>query len=264
MFYDVIIVGAGVAGLSSALNLPDSLKVLVLSKDYPWECNTFYAQGGVAVAKDEDDVQTHIEDTLLAGSGYCNKEAVEILCKEAPLAIKNLIANGCEFDTDESGAILYTKEAAHTNERVIHAGGDATGRNIHIALLRRLHTVLLYNTQVVDLLIEGDICHGVKYRDSGGVFYAYASHVVLASGGVGSLYEFHTNARTISADMQGVALSHGLRLKDMEMMQFHPTAYVKNRSVRKQLISEALRGEGAKIVDENGYEFLYEYDPREL
>ncbi len=260
--YDVLIIGTGIAGLHTALALPKSLSVLVISKDYAWECNTFYAQGGVAVAKDEADIALHVKDTFEAGAGHCNPEAVTVLCSEGPLAIKHLIEKGFCFDTDEAGQLLYTKEAAHSTNRILHAGGDATGRYIHLFLMQQLPFPILYNTQVTDLLIEKGVCYGVRVFYADKIFNLYAKKVVIASGGVGSLYEYHTNARTISADMQGVCLSRGLSLADMEMMQFHPTAFVLSPTVRKQLLSESLRGEGAKIVDEDGVRFTFEYDPR--
>ena len=260
--YDVLIIGTGIAGLSAALALPTSLKVLVISKDYAWECNTFYAQGGVAVAKDDADIPLHVKDTLGAGAGHCDLEAVKTLCAEGPLAIKRLIEMGFKFDSDIAGNLLYTKEAAHSTNRILHAGGDATGRYIHLFLMQQLPFPILYNTQVTDLLIDEGVCYGVRVSHNDRIFNLYAKKVMIASGGVGSLYEYHTNARTISADMQGICLSHGIALRDMEMMQFHPTAFVLGNSVRKQLLSESLRGEGAQVVDEEGRRFVFDYDPR--
>lgn len=260
--YDVLIIGTGIAGLSAALALPKSLNVLVVSKDYAWECNTFYAQGGVAVAKDEADIALHVSDTLAAGAGHCNPEAVQTLCSEGPEAIARLMRMGFAFDADEEGNLLYTQEAAHSTNRILHAGGDATGRYIHLFLMQQLQCPILYNTQVTDLLIDEGVCYGVRVSHNERIFNLYAKKVVIASGGVGSLYEYHTNARTISADMQGICLSHNIALADMEMMQFHPTAFVLGTSVRKQLLSESLRGEGAMIVDEEGKRFVFEYDPR--
>lgn len=260
--YDVLIIGTGIAGLSAALALPKSLNVLLISKDYAWECNTFYAQGGVAVARDDADVALHVKDTLEAGAGHCNLEAVKVLCSEGPLAISRLIERGFLFDADEAGNLLYTKEAAHSTNRILHAGGDATGRYIHLFLMQQLPFPILYNTQVTDLLIEKNECFGARVFHNNKTFNLYAKKVIIASGGVGSLYEYHTNARTISADMQGICLSHGVKLDDMEMMQFHPTVFVLGKSVRKQLLSESLRGEGAMVVDEDGKRFTFEYDPR--
>lgn len=257
--YDVLIIGTGIAGLNCALSLPPHLDVLVISKDYAWECNTFYAQGGVAVAKDADDVALHVSDTLSAGAGHCNEEAVNVLCSQGPKAIQTLIQRGFEFDKDEKGALLYTKEAAHSTNRIVHAGGDATGRHIHLFMMQHLPFPILYNTQVSDLLIQDGTCYGVRVFHADEIFNIYAQKVVIASGGVGSLYEYHTNARTISSDMQGICLSHGIALRDMEMMQFHPTVFVLSSGVRKQLLSESLRGEGATIKDEEGRRFVFDY-----
>lgn len=257
--YDVLIIGTGIAGLQTALNLPKDLRVLIVSKDYAWECNTFYAQGGIAVAINREDVALHIQDTLFAGAGHCNQAAVEVLCSEGPAAIESLMHRGFSFDRDAKGALLYTKEAAHSTNRIVHAGGDATGRELHLFMMQQLPFPILYNTQVTDLLIHNDVCFGARVAHADEVFNIYAKKVVIASGGVGSLYEYHTNARTISADMQGICLSHNIALADMEMMQFHPTAFVIGNAVRKQLLSESLRGEGAKIVDEDGKRFVFEY-----
>ena len=260
--YDVLIIGTGIAGLHTALSLPSSLRVLIVSKDYAWECNTFYAQGGIAVAVNQADIPLHVKDTLEAGAGHCNKEAVDILCTEGPCVIAQFIDKGFEFDKDEQGNILYTKEAAHSTNRIVHAGGDATGRVLHLFMMEHLPFPILYNTQVTDLLIKEGRCYGARIFHADNFLNIYAKKVVIASGGVGSLYEYHTNARTISADMQGICLTHGIALADMEMMQFHPTAFVLGNAVRKQLLSESLRGEGAKIVDEDGQRFVFKYDER--
>lgn len=260
--YDVLIIGSGVAGLNTALSLPGDLKVLVLSKDYAWECNTFYAQGGIAVAKNEEDIPLHVKDTLHAGAGHCDSEAVDILCNEGPRAISALCKAGFQFDKDKNGNLLYTKEAAHCTNRILHAGGDATGRELHLFLMESLKFPILYNTQVIDLLIKDDVCYGVEVFHDNEIFNIYAKKIVIASGGVGSLYEFHTNSRTISADMHGICCEHGIELRDMEMLQFHPTVFVQSNTVRKQLLSESLRGEGAKIIDEDGKRFLFDYDKR--
>jgi len=260
--YDVLIIGSGVAGLNTALHLPENLDVLVLSKDYAWECNTFYAQGGVAVAKDKDDISLHVKDTISAGAGHCDEKAVEVLCSEGRSAVSDLIKDGFLFDKDENGNLLYTKEAAHSTNRILHAGGDATGRELHLFLMNKLKFPILYNTQVIDLLIKDKVCYGVSVFHNGEIFNIYAKKIIIASGGVGSLYEFHTNSRTISADIHGICVEHGIELQDMEMMQFHPTVFVKSEAVRKQLLSEALRGEGAFVVDEDGKRFLYDYDKR--
>ena len=260
--YDVIIIGSGIAGLNLANLIEKDKKVLIVTKERSWDCNTFYAQGGIAVARDESDIEAHIKDTLDAGAGLCDEEAVRVMCSEGREVVKNLIDRGCPFDRDEKGEILYTKEAAHSTNRIIHAGGDATGREVHKFLMYENPHELLYNATVTDLLIEDDICHGVKVYSSGKIRNYYAKAVVIASGGVGSIYEYHTNSYTISGELQGIALEKGLELRDMEMMQFHPTVFIHSVGARKQLLTEALRGEGAWIVDENGKRFLFDYDKR--
>ena len=262
MKYDVIIVGAGVAGLYAATKLPKEKKVLVINKRETFKCNSFYAQGGVALAKDEADIPLHIEDTLAAGAGLCDKDAVDVLSRYSREVIDDIIERGFEFDSDEEGNLLYTKEAAHSCERILHAGGDATGRYMHHFLLKNNSHLLLSDARVVDLLIDDGICYGVTVLDHRESKNIYADNVILASGGLGSLYEYHTNAPCISADMQGLSIMKGIELENMEMLQFHPTVFVDSSSAQKMLLTEALRGEGAHIEDEDGRRFLFDYDER--
>ncbi len=260
--FDAIIIGTGIAGLNAAASFGKDKSVLLVCKQNSWDCNTFYAQGGVAVAVDEEDVYSHIKDTIEAGAGLCDKEAVEIMCSDGRVAISDLISRGFQFDKDEMGNLLYTKEAAHSKNRILHAGGDATGRYIHHFLMRENPHRLLYNSIVTDIFIEDGFCHGVRVFHKEEFRNYYAKSVIIASGGVGSIYEYHTNASSISADMQGLCIEKGFDLQDMEMMQFHPTVFIHNKGARKQLLTEALRGEGAHIVDEKGKRFLFEYDKR--
>lgn len=260
--YDVVIIGSGVAGLYAAIALPKNLKVLIINKSNPWECNTYYAQGGVTTAYNDEDIVSHVQDTLDAGAGMCNTAAVQFMSESSQGVIRDLIARGFQFDTDEEGHLLYTKEAAHSRSRILHAGGDATGRHLHFFLLNQNPHPMLSDATVVDLLIENHQCCGVEVFSEGKRKTILADNVIIASGGVGSLYEYHTNASTISGDIHGICIEKGIELESMEMMQFHPTVFVANNWARKQLLSEALRGEGAHVVDENGYRFLFEYDPR--
>jgi L-aspartate oxidase len=268
MKYDVIIIGAGIAGLYAAINLPKDKKVLIINKAQPWECNTFYAQGGISTAVNDDDIVSHTHDTLIAGANMCNKEAVEVLSSMSQEVIEDMIARGFKFDSDENGKLLYTKEAAHSKNRILHAGGDATGRYLHHFLLEKNSHPVFSDATVVDLLINEEnskkCCGVVVYHDK--KFKNILAHdVIIASGGVGSLYEFHTNSHSISADLHGICLEKGIELEHMEMMQFHPTVYVGASGAQKQLLSEALRGEGAKVEDEKGYQFLADYhDDAEL
>ncbi|MEK6659719.1 MAG: FAD-dependent oxidoreductase, partial [Campylobacterota bacterium] len=262
MKYDVIIVGAGVAGLYAAMHLPREKKVLIINKRETFKCNSFYAQGGIALAIDKEDIPLHVKDTLDAGAGLCDEEAVKVLSESSRGIIDDLIARGFEFDRDKDGKLLYTKEAAHSKERILHAGGDATGRYMHYFLLEQNPHPMLTDARVVDLLIKDGECYGVTVLDHRECRNIYADNVIIASGGVGSLYAYHTNAPCISADMQGLCVIKGIELNDMEMMQFHPTVYVDNDSAQKLLLTEALRGEGATVEDEEGRRFLFDYDER--
>ena len=260
--YDVLIIGAGLAGLYTAMNLPKSKKVLVICKDIPWECNTFYAQGGMVTALNEADIPLHISDTLKAGSFHNDKEAVEILSKTSLITTADMIEKGMEFDKDKEGNIVYTKEAAHSVKRIVHAGGDATGRYMHYFMMVQNRHKLQKNTLVYDLLIEDGRCYGVKATVNYEPTTIYANDIIIASGGIGSLYEFNTNSRTVSADIHGICVEKGIELSDMEFMQFHPTVFVDTPYARKLLLTEALRGEGAFVVDDEGRRFLFDYDER--
>ncbi|AKF25920.1 aspartate oxidase [Sulfurovum lithotrophicum] len=244
------------------MQLPKSKKVLVVCKDIPWECNTFYAQGGMATALNEEDVPLHVSDTMAAGAYHNVKEAVEILSRTSLETTPDIIAKGMEFDRAEDGHILYTKEAAHSVPRIIHAGGDATGRYMHYFMMVQNRHQLQKNTLVYDLLIENGRCYGVKATVNYEPTTIYADDVIIASGGVGSLYAYNTNSRTVSADIHGICVEKGIELSDMEFMQFHPTVFVDTPYARKLLLTEALRGEGAHVVDEDGERFLFEYDER--
>jgi len=260
--YDVLIIGAGIAGLYAAMNIPSSKKVLVVCKDIPWECNTFYAQGGMVTALNEVDIPLHVNDTLAAGAYHNDKEAVEILSRTSLETTADIIARGMAFDKDEEGNILYTKEAAHSTERIVHAGGDATGRYMHYFMMVQNTHQLQRNTLVYDLLIENGRCYGVKAMVNYEPMTLYADDVIIASGGVGSLYAYNTNSRTVSADIHGICVEKGIALADMEFMQFHPTVFVDTPFARKLLLTEALRGEGAHVVGEKGNRFLFDYDER--
>jgi len=260
VIYDYIIIGSGISGLNAARLIPKNKKTLVLCKKSPWDCNTFWAQGGIARAVNKNDIPTHINDTLIAGVNHNNKEAVRLLSEKSINAIDNLIKAGLQFDLSNKGKLTYTKEAAHSRNRILHADGDATGRMIHIFLLGQCKHEIVTQAMVNDLLIQDDICYAVQYFTSrAGQKIAYTHNTIIASGGVGSIYRYHTNSTTIAGEMQGLIVDKGFRLKDMEMMQFHPTVVKGTSFARKPLLSEALRGEGAHIVDENGKRFLFSY-----
>jgi L-aspartate oxidase len=260
MIYDYVIIGSGIAGLNAARLIPKDKRVLILCKMSTWNCNTFWAQGGIASAVDESDIPTHIQDTLTAGVNYNDKKAVELLSKKSISTIKNLIDAGMKFDLNENGELAYTKEAAHSRNRILHADGDATGRMMHIFLLEHCPHEIVTQAVVCDLLIKDDICYGVQYfTNETNQKVVYAHNTIIASGGVGSIYRYHTNSTANAGEVQGIIAEKNLPLKDMEMMQFHPTVVKGTSFARKPLLSEALRGEGAFIVDDNGYRFLFDY-----
>ena len=260
MIYDYLIIGAGVAGLNAARLIPKNKKVLILCKKTPWECNTFYAQGGVATAVDKNDIQSHIKDTLTAGVNHNNVEAVKVLSEHSRECINDLIDNGLKFDLNKSGDLAFTKEAAHEIPRILHCDGDATGRMLHLFLLEQSYHQIISNVVVNDLLIQDGICYGAKYYDEDdNESIVYANNVLIASGGIGSIYKYHTNSPAVAGELQGICLEKGIELKDMEMMQFHPTVFKGTSFARKTLLSEALRGEGAWVVDEDNKRFLFDY-----
>jgi len=259
VIYDYVIIGAGVAGLNAARYLPRKKKVLIVCKKSPWECNTFYAQGGVASALNDEDIKIHVDDTLKAGVYLNDKTMIQVLSEHSHEVIEDLINSGMKFDLNEDKTLAYTKEAAHSCSRILHADGDATGRELHSFLLQKCEHEIMADSIVIDLLYQGNICYGIHMIHKGNDKIIYAHNTIIASGGVGSIYRYHTNSTTISGDIQGICVEKGIPLKDMEMMQFHPTVYVEGNNARKQLLTEALRGEGACIEDENGYQFLKDY-----
>jgi len=259
MVYDYLIVGSGVAGLNAARLIPKDKKVLVVCKKTPWECNTFWAQGGVVRARDAQDIPLHIHDTMEAGVNLNDIKAVETLSEHSIEAIDDLIDNGFLFDKNAKGELAFTKEAAHSTSRILHADGDATGRMLHMFLLGQCPHEVVTDSIVIDLLYEDNICYGAHLIADGKDKIVYAHNTILASGGVGSIYRYHTNSTTIAGDIQGICIEKGLALKDMEMMQFHPTVFIESDLPRKQLLTEALRGEGAIVEDEDGYAFLKDY-----
>jgi len=259
IIYDYVIIGTGVAGLNAARLIPHDKKVLVVCKQSPWECNTFWAQGGIVRARDIEDIPLHIQDTMEAGAYLNDINAVKLLSEKSIEAVDDLIKNGFQFDKNEAGELAFTKEAAHSRSRILHADGDATGRELHMFLLENCPHEVMTASIVIDLLIQDNICYGVHVLQNDKDKIIYAHNTIIASGGVGSIYRYHTNSITIAGDIQGICVEKGIKLRDMEMIQFHPTVFVDSKNARKQLLTEALRGEGAIIEDENGYAFLGDY-----
>ena len=270
---DVIVVGSGIAGLTAALRLRQRVdRVLLVTKTVLPEGSTQWAQGGIAAALDPaDSPDEHLHDTLVAGAGVCDPEAVRILVSEGPARVRELVALGTEFDRGPDGEISLTREGGHRRDRIAHAGGDATGKEISRSLIAALHAVqddpgieVLEHALVVDLLQDKDarVCgvtlHVIGEGQIDGVGAARARAVVFATGGIGQVYASTTNPSVATGDGLAAALRAGAVIADLEFVQFHPTVLWlgEGSSGQQPLISEAVRGEGAFLVDGDGVRFM--------
>src|SRR5271155_3280701 len=269
---DFLIIGAGIAGLSAAICLAKVGTVLVVTKEELAESNTAYAQGGIAVAMGgEEDVALHLEDTMAAGDGLVNREAAAVLVSQGPKRVAELLEGGTGFDREpkgqngEGGELLRTREGAHSLSRILHANGDATGREIAVSLLRHVREIpqieLLEWTTSVDLIVEGGRVVGATLLDGeGGLRVVQARAVLLASGGAGQVYSDTTNPAVATGDGIAMAYRAGADIADMEFYQFHPTA-LSLPGVPRFLLSEALRGEGGYLRNSRGERFMERYHP---
>ncbi len=265
---DFVVIGSGIAGLRAAITLAESsARVTVLTKDKTSESNTEYAQGGVAVVlSDDDNAELHEEDTLVAGAGLCDAEAVEILVTEGTKYIQELINWGTEFDR-EGGRLVFTQEAAHSRRRILHAHGDSTGKEIVRALIARARQeksiVLMPFANTESLIIADERCIGVRFLDP--ILKApreiFAKSVILCTGGAGQLFLHTTNPSVATGDGMAMAYLAGAEMADMEFVQFHPTALSLDNAPRF-LLSEAMRGEGGILRNAQGERFMSRYDER--
>lgn len=272
---DVIVVGSGVAGLTTALKIRKfGLSVLLVTKARVDEGSTKWAQGGIAAALGPGDSPAqHEKDTLVAGAGLCDPEAVKVLVSEGPAAIKRLIARGAVFDKESSGEIALTREGGHLRNRILHAGGDATGAEVSRALLAAVRNdpeiEVVEHALVLDALknIDGKVCgvtlHVIGAGSRDGIGRAIARATVLATGGLGQVFSQTTNPSVSTGDGVALALRAGAEVADVEFIQFHPTVlWLGDESEGQQpLISEAVRGEGALLVDDNGNRFMVGQHP---
>ncbi|MDD5288923.1 MAG: L-aspartate oxidase [Dehalococcoidales bacterium] len=264
-YFDYILVGSGIAGLYTALLAKEQGSVLIITKSSLEECNTRHAQGGIAAPIGiNDSPALHIKDTLAAGAGLCDKEAVRILATEAPDRIADLVRFGVPFDTLE-GKIALTMEAAHSVPRILHAGGDATGEHIEVTLSKRVRASrirVMESHLALEILLEKGRVKGVKTQDCRtGAFEEFECRwLILATGGAGQLYKFNTNSEIATGDGIALAYEAGAEITDMEFFQFHPTA-LHLSGVPNFLISEAVRGEGGILRNIHGYRFMPDYTP---
>ncbi|QDT00770.1 L-aspartate oxidase [Adhaeretor mobilis] len=266
-FVDVLVVGGGIAGMRATMAIDPSLSALVVTKDQLRESNSSYAQGGIAgVLAPEDRFEDHIEDTLVAGANLCNRDIVEMVVREAPGHIRQLIEWGTSFDTEDDGELVLGREGGHGVRRIAHALGDATGKEIMRAMIRRareeLGAQIWQNTFTIDLLTHEKRCVGaLVWNPHHGKTFVWAKQTILCTGGVGQVYRETTNPTVATGDGHAAAFRAGAILRDMEFMQFHPTVlYIAGSS--RSLITEAIRGEGAYLVDHNGERFMPAIDER--
>jgi L-aspartate oxidase len=265
LFTDVLVIGAGIAGLRAALAIDKRLQVVVATKAQIEQSNSSYAQGGIAGVFDPlDDIAEHAADTIAAGKGMCHPDVVEMVVREAPDRIRELIGFGAVFDQSD-GEIALTQEGGHSHRRVVHALGDATGKEVMRALIARARSEasidLWDNTFTIDLLTHDGACRGaLVWNPHHGKTFVWAKQTILATGGAGRLYRETTNPDIATADGQAMAFRAGAEVRDMEFMQFHPTVlYIAGSS--RHLISEAVRGEGGILRDCHGERFMGQYDP---
>lgn len=265
-FTDVLILGGGLAGLRAASAIDPSLNVLVVTKDAIAQSNSNYAQGGIAGVLDPDDrFEEHINDTIVAGGTLCDPHVVEMVVREAPIRIQELAEWGTHFD-ERAGRIALGREGGHSHNRIVHALGDMTGKEVMRAMIERTLSLpnirVWQNTFTIDLLTHEGQCRGAlvstEHHDK---MLVWAKQTILTTGGAGQIFRDSTNPPVATADGHAMAYRAGARLRDMEFMQFHPTVlYIAGGS--RSLITEAIRGEGGWLVDRDGTRFMQQYDPR--
>ena len=277
-FADVLIIGGGLAGLRAALEVDSSLTVIVITKDVIRQSNSAYAQGGIAgVLHPEDRIEWHVRDTMTAGGNLCDLDIVEYVIEQAPQRITELIEMGTRFDRKKTATQRTTpaeedpadltlgREGGHSHNRILHANGDATGAEIMRAVIEQVRNAeniqVVENAFTLDLLTSEERCRGAVVADGKNKFLFWGKETILCTGGAGQLFRETTNPSVATADGHAMAIRAGVELRDMEFMQFHPTVlYIAGSS--RTLITEAVRGEGAYLVDSSGYRFMKDYDDR--
>lgn len=264
---DILIAGSGCSGLYCALNLPKDKKITVITKAGAEENDSFLAQGGMCMLKEESDYESFFEDTMKAGHYENDKKSVEIMIRSSRDVVDDLLQYGADFQKDDKGQLVFTREGAHSEKRIIFHE-DVTGREITSSLLHevRKHSNIriLEHTTLVDLIAEENVCYGAVIQNEDGITETVeADYTVLATGGIGGLYQHSTNFRHLTGDALAVAIRHGVKLKDISYVQIHPTTLYADED-RSFLISESVRGEGAVLRDKNGDRFVNELLPRDL
>ena len=264
---DVVIVGTGVGGCFSALNLSEDLSIIMITKSDLESSDSFLAQGGICVLHDDDDYDSYFEDTMRAGHYENRKESVDIMIRGSQDVIHDLIGYGVDF-AKEDGKLLYTREGAHSRPRILFHE-DITGKEITSKLLAQIKTrkniQIMEYTTMTDILISKGACAGIEAETSDHKkIYIHADQTILASGGIGGRYKHSTNFPHLTGDAIDIAKKHGIRLEHLDYVQIHPTTLYSKKTGRRFLISESVRGEGALLYDKNGNRFIDELLPRDV
>ena len=266
---DILIIGSGVGGLFCALNLPEDKNILIITKDICENSDSFLAQGGICMLKDENDYESYYEDTMKAGHYENRPESVDIMIRSSREIICDLINFGVEFERNKAdNDFAFTREGAHSKPRILFHK-DITGKEITSKLLEQARArnnieIREFNA-MIDLIVENNRCYGAVVRDKDGKTYnAFADYTVIATGGVGGLYVHSTNYRHLTGDALGVCMEHGIELENIDYVQIHPTTLYASTRGRRFLISESVRGEGAVLLDAQGNRFTDELQPRDV
>lgn len=264
---DVVIVGTGVGGCFSALNLSEDLSIIMITKSDLESSDSFLAQGGICVLHDDDDYDSYFEDTMRAGHYENRKESVDIMIRGSQDVIHDLIGYGVDF-AKEDGKLLYTREGAHSRPRILFHE-DITGKEITSKLLAQIKTrkniQIMEYTTMTDILISQGACAGIEAETSDHKkIYIHADQTIFASGGIGGRYQHSTNFPHLTGDALDISKKHGIRLEHLDYVQIHPTTLYSKKPGRRFLISESVRGEGALLYDKNGNRFVDELLPRDV
>lgn len=264
---DIIIVGTGAAGLFCALQMPEDKQVLMITKESVEQSDSFLAQGGICVLKNEEDYDAYFEDTMRAGHYENNKDSVELMIRRSQEIIQDLISYGVDFE-QKNGELLYTREGAHSTPRILYHE-DLTGKEISTKLWERVkerkNIKIEEHTTMIDLICKDNTCYGIVAKDREDKVSAFlADYVIFACGGVGGLFEHSTNFPHLTGDALAISLKHNIALKDINYIQIHPTTLYSKKEGRRFLISESVRGEGAKLYNKNMKRFVDELLPRDV
>ena len=267
--FDVVIIGCGIAGIYAALHIDPGKKIAIINKGEIWSGSSYYAQGGIAaVMTATDSYNLHIEDTVNAGAGLCDIEAVKVLVSEGPENIRELVNLNVPFDVNSEGELLFTKEGGHRERRIVHCGGDATGRETTVQLYHiakeKENIKFFSNTALIDIILDenNNSAAGVVLQDSEKIFILESENIILATGGIGQVYNYTTNPKGAVGDGIAAAYRAGAIIESMEMVQFHPTTLIPHYETdRLFLISEAVRGEGGILRNRMGEAFMQGVHP---